>query len=57
MYRGEAVYIYVAQGLGLCLCHSNTKSVRSHNNALGQYRDIDKNNKANIIYWLFIKCK
>ena len=23
---GEVVYIYIAQGLGLCSCHSNTKS-------------------------------
>ena len=28
MYRGKAVYIYVAQGSGLCSCHSNTKSVQ-----------------------------
>ena len=25
---GEVVYIYVAQGSGLCSCHSNTKSVQ-----------------------------
>ena len=25
---GEVVYIHVAQGLGLCSCHSNTKSVQ-----------------------------
>ena len=23
---GEAVYIHVAQGLGLCSCHDNTES-------------------------------
>ena len=28
MYRGEVVYIHVAQGSGLCSCHSNTKSVQ-----------------------------
>ena len=25
---GEVVYIYVAQGSGLCSCHDNTKSVQ-----------------------------
>ena len=25
---GEVVYIHVAQGLGLCSCHDNTKSVQ-----------------------------
>ena len=28
MYKGKAVYIHVAQGSGLCSCHSNTKSVQ-----------------------------